>query len=203
MTAPPDTFTPPRSNPFATRFTRPGRVVPLDADGRPLDLDALLDRLLGLGGRAAIEGPHGSGKTSLLTALAAHLERRGGTARLTRVGGIAEATGLLRCLGRTPVETVVCVDGWERLAPPVALAARWLAARRGHGLIVTAHRATGLPLLHRCRPTAAVLARVVAELPDHGGTIGDDDLADAFASHSGNLREALYDLYDRFARRTG
>jgi hypothetical protein len=202
MSAPPATFTPPRSNPFATRFTRPGRVVPLDADGRPLDLDTLLDRLQALAGRAAIEGPHGSGKTSLLAALAAHLERRGGAALLIRAGGSAEAGGLLRCLARTPAGTVVCVDGWERLAWPVAAAARWLAARRGCGLVVTAHRATGLPLLHRCRPTAAVLARIVAQLPDHGGTIGDDDLADAFARHAGDLREALYDLYDRFARRT-
>jgi hypothetical protein len=28
-------------------------------------------------------------------------------------------------------------------------------------------------------------------------------VADAFARHAGDLREALYDLYDRFERRAG
>jgi hypothetical protein len=203
MTAPPATFTPPRTNPFATRFTRPGRVVPLDADGRPLDLDALLARLRALGGRAAIEGPHGSGKTSLLTALAAHLDARGGATRLIRVRGGAEAGGLLRAIARAAAGAFVGVDGWERLPWPVATAARWLAAQRSCGLVVTAHRATGLPVLHRCHTSSLVLARIVAQLPDHRGAIDDGDVADAFARHAGDLREALYDLYDRFERRAG
>jgi hypothetical protein len=38
-------------------------------------------------------------------------------------------------------------------------------------------------------------------LPDHGGLITGDDIDDACRRHAGNLREALYDLYDRFERR--
>jgi hypothetical protein len=182
-------FTAPRSNPFSTRFTRPGQVTPLDADGRPLDLDALLHRLLGLGGRAAIEGPHGSGKTSLLTALAARIVTRGGCSRVVRVRGSDAAT--------------VFVDGWERVARPVAALANWRAARLGRSLVVTAHRATGLPLLHRCRTSTVVLSGIVRQLPDHEGRVSVADLADAFARHSGNLREALYDLYDRYEQRGG
>lgn len=197
-------FTPPRSNPFSTRFTRPGRLAPLDADGRPLDLDALLERLVALGGRAAIEGPHGSGKTSLLTALAARIDATGGETRFVRVRGAADAGSVLRDLGGPTTVTTVCVDGWERLARPVAALVRWGAACLGRSLIVTAHRPTGLPLLHRCRPSAMVFARIVhQQLPDHGGRITDEDLSAAFTRHSGNLREALYDLYDRYEHRTG
>ena len=203
MSASSVSFAPPPSNPFATRFTRPGRLAPLDEDGRPLDLDALLDRVTLLDGRGAIEGPHGSGKTNLLTALAARIDERGGDARLVRVRGTTDAIGVMRGLREPRQETVLCIDGWERLPWPAALATRWWAAGRGCGLIVTAHRPTGLPLLHRSRPSAVVLARIVEQLPGHGGRIRPADIADAFARHAGDLREALYDLYDRFERRAG
>ena len=203
MNRPHAAFTAPRSNPFSTRFTRPGQVTPLDADGRPLDLDALLHRLLGLGGRAAIEGPHGSGKTSLLTALAARIVTRGGCSRVVRVRGSADATVVLRALGGPDDAATVFVDGWERVARPVAALANWRAARLGRSLVVTAHRATGLPLLHRCRTSTVVLSGIVRQLPDHEGRVSVADLADAFARHSGNLRVALYDLYDRYEQRGG
>jgi len=54
-----------RTNPFATRHTRPGGVPPLDDDGRPRDLEGLLARL-GSMPAAAIVGPHGTGKSTLL-----------------------------------------------------------------------------------------------------------------------------------------
>lgn len=192
-------FVPPPSNPFATRFTRPGRLTPLGEDGQPLDLDALLLRLAGLGGRGAIEGPHGSGKTTLLTALAARIADQGGDVRLVRVRTASDAIGLVR----GPRTGMLCIDGWERIPWPVARAVRWWTSRRGSGLIVTAHRPTGLPLLHRSRPTVVVLTRIVERLPDHGGRIGTADIAAAFSRHVGDLREALYDLYDRFERRIG
>lgn len=195
-------FTPPRSNPFSTRYTRPGRLTPLDAAGLPLDLDGLVDRLVAVGGRAAIEGPHGSGKTTLLTALAARIEAAGGRARFVRVRGSADVGSIVQAIGG-PTTTTVCVDGWERLPWPVATLVRWRSACLGGSLIVTAHRATGLPLLHRCRTSEVVLAEIVRQLPDHGGRVTEQDLAAAFARHAGNLREALYDLYDRYERRSG
>ena len=38
-------------------------------------------------------------------------------------------------------------------------------------------------------------------LPSHGGTIAPGDVDTAFHRHGGNLRDALFDLYDCFERR--
>ena len=53
----------------------------------------------------------------------------------------------------------------------------------------------------QCRSNQQILNAVVGCLPSHGGIIQEDDCEDAFRKSSGNLREALLDLYDRFERR--
>jgi hypothetical protein len=66
---------------------------------------------------------------------------------------------------------------------------------------VTSHRPTGLPLLRECETTSDLLRAIVARLPDRGGPVDEADIAAAFRRHGGNLRESLYDLYDRVERR--
>ena len=56
--------------------------------------------------------------------------------------------------------------------------------------------------LVRCVTTPALLGRLVDDLPGHGGLIATEDVEQAFRRHGGDIREALYDLYDRFERRT-
>jgi hypothetical protein len=188
-------------NPFATRFTQPGRLAPHGIDGLPLDLVRMLDQLAAVGGSGAIEGPHGSGKTTLLVALADRLmgeSRLGGLVRLRSPG---DAVSALRRILRAAPGTTICIDSWERMGTAAATLARWFAWRRGCGLLVTSHRRTGLPSLIHCRTSAGLLERLVSTLPDHGGLIAGDDIAAAHAAHGGNLREALLDLYDRFERR--
>ena len=187
-------------NPFATRHTRPGRLVPRDAAGVPLDLEAVAARALTLG-VAAIEGPHGSGKTNLLAALAKHLGADGRPVEAIRVRSARDGLRALGCIRRSGPGATVCVDGWEALGRTWAALVRWSASRRGVGLIVTCHRALGLPTLVRCTTSPALLARLVADLPAHEGLIGGSDIAAAFAARRGDVREALYDLYDRFERR--
>lgn len=187
-------------NPFATRHTRPGCLVPRDPAGEPLDVVALAARARRLR-TAAIEGPHGAGKTNLLHALARHLagaDLLGGTVRVrSRRDGLA----VVRAALRARPGTTVCVDGWEALGRAGAVVVRRLAACRRVGLVVTCHRSAGLPALVRCTTTPALLARLVADLPGHGGLIDASDVREAFAARCGNVREALYDLYDRFERR--
>ena len=185
-------------NPFATRHTRPGRLVPRDAQGEPLDLAALLARAPFA---AALEGPHGAGKTNLLTALAARLDAEGRLAAVLRPRSPGDGAAVLRAVMRARPGTMLCIDSWECLGAPLAALIRWSARLRHVGLIVTSHRATGLPVVVRCVTTPALLARIVAELPGHGGLVDAADVADAFRAHGGDIREALYDLYDRFERR--
>lgn len=187
-------------NPFATRHTRPGSLVPRDSAGAPLDLETLAARACALG-VAAIEGPHGSGKTNLLSALGRHLAADGRFVEATRVRAARDGFRVLERVRRARPGATLCVDGWEALGRAWAALIRWSAIRRRVGLIVTCHRALGIPTLVRCTTTPTLLARLVADLPDHGGLIGDSDIAAAFAARRGDVREALYDLYDRFERR--
>jgi hypothetical protein len=182
-------------NPFATRYTRPGSLPPLDQRGCPLDLAALIARLDGLEA-AALEAPHGHGKSTLLLALAAALAAVGRPVRIVRVRGWRDAWAACTAIVAAPRRTAVFVDGWEQLgvvAAPLRMAAQGL--RRT--LLVTSHRPTGLPVLWRCETTPDLLRAIIARLPDHGSLVDDTDIAEAFDRHGGNLRESLFDLYDR------
>jgi hypothetical protein len=185
------------ANPFATRHTRPGAVPPLDGRGEPLDVAALADRCLTLPA-AALEGPHGHGKTTTLVALVDHLATRGVPVDLVRLRTAGDGRRTLAAVLRGEPGAVVCIDGWERIsrlaAVVIRLAARWRRVR----LVVTTHRPAGMPVVLRCSTSAGLLAAIVARLPDHGGRIADADVVAAFARHGGDLRESLYDLYDRF-----
>ncbi|MEX0668950.1 MAG: hypothetical protein WD060_00625 [Pirellulales bacterium] len=189
------------SNPFSTRFTRPGSIAPLDPSGQPLDLDALVDRLPAPGGCSAITGPHGHGKTSLLVAILANAGARGRPTTLVRVASPSDAWEVLAMLAGTAPKTIVGIDGWDRIRFALMPVLRLVAAYRGASLLVTTHRPGRLPVVARCETSRGLLSAIVDRLPDHGGVIDAVDIDDAFSRHRGNVREALYDLYDRFERR--
>lgn len=200
VTAPPTARRLP-SNPFSTRFTRPGSIAPLDASGQPVDLAALVDRLPRPGGCSAITAPHGHGKTSLLIALLDYASAAGRPTALARVGSPYDAWRVLAVVARTAPHTVVGIDGWDGLWCAVMPVVRLVAACRGASLLVTTHRPGRLPILARCETSQGLLSAIVDRLPHHGGFIDAADIDDAFDRHGGNVRESLYDLYDRFERR--
>ncbi|MCE2727805.1 MAG: hypothetical protein LW698_13680 [Planctomycetaceae bacterium] len=187
-------------NPFATRYTRPGAIPPLDRHGTPLDVATLASRLDAVTA-AAIEGPHGHGKSTLLFALAATLHAMGKPVRIVRLRDWHDACTASIAIATAPHGTAVFVDGWERLgllAGPMRLVARVLRRR----LLVTSHRPTGLPVLWKCATTPALLRAIVARVPDHGGAVNEMDIDAAFQRHSGNVRDAVSDLYDTIERRS-
>jgi hypothetical protein len=188
----------PPGNPFATRFTRPGAIPPLDRQGRPLDLAALATRLRSLHA-AAIVGPHGHGKTTLLVALADRLADDGLPVVVLRARTWRDGFAVMRAIATAPAGALVCIDGWETLGPCRGLL-RHAARRLGRGLLVTTHGSAGLPVLWECATSATLLHAIVARLPDHGGRADAEAVATAFARHGGNLRDALSDLYDRHER---
>jgi Mrp family chromosome partitioning ATPase len=195
-------------NPFATRFTQPGRIMPMDADGQPVDLAALLARLDSLGGRAVIAGPHGSGKSTLLARLQAQAAARGQPTLFLRLGqgppGRDAAAAVKALLNAAP-GSMVLLDSWERLGQLARWATRMAARCRGCHLVVTAHRHAGLPVLIHHEPTIATLLSIVWQLPEAthwlGSVIHDADIREAFTRHAPNLREALFHLYDLFEER--
>lgn len=188
------------TNPFATRFTRPGELEPLDEQGEPVDAARLVARL-GPGRVVAIEGPHGHGKSTLLAAIMASARADGQATAAVRVRSPFDAWRPIVTALTTPRGCLVGYDGWERAAPGTAEIVRLVAAARGLRVVVTTHRPGRLRVVARCGTSPRLLAALVTRLPDHGGLIAAADIDDAFHRHGGNLREALYDLYDRFERR--
>jgi hypothetical protein len=190
---------PASANPFATRYTKPGVIPPLDASGRPLDVPFLADRVQG--GCSVIEGPHGRGKTTLVRALLAAATAAGRATSFVQVRSRASAWQAITAVAAARPGQLVAVDGWEQLPWGGGLVIAALACWRRAAVIATAHRPVGLPVLARCDSSPALVAAVVARLPDHGGIISHADVEEAFRRRHGNVRDALADLYDRFEER--
>ena len=191
------------NNPFASRRVRPGAIPFQFPDG--LDAVEFVARLARLGWRGAIIGPHGTGKSTLLAALAPELERAGRNVR-----SIALHDGQRRLpqefLAVLPPngDGLIIVDGYEQLS----FWSRWRLDRRcraiGAGLLVTAHGPTSLPLLFRTAADEELAERIVGHLlaatDDRAPAIRRDDVRRAWSKHRGNLRETLFDLYDAYER---
>lgn len=172
----------------------------LDAGG----WHALLDRLAALDHRAALVGPCGSGKTTLLEELRERFETRGVPTAHLRLGVERPATlradferFLAAAPGRMPF-----LDGaeqlnwwqWRRLVQ---------ATRGAAGLVITAHRAGRLPTLRACGTTPELLQDVVGELLGTGEFapwMNAENIAERWGRHAGNVRNALRELYDEWAR---
>lgn len=199
MEEPPTGLLPsPRINPFATRFVASARLLPHDVDGNPLDLDALLERLVCVGGSAAIVGGHGTGKSTLLEHLAERAAASGRGVDRLRVRGLADVPATWHALHRALPGTLLCIDSWESLGWVARLATRGLAKLRRVDLLVTAHDQSGLPTLLTMCVSESLLLRLVATLPGYvewyGGLVTPADVTAAVAS--GDIRRAFDALYD-------
>ena len=183
-----------RDNPFTVQ-----RIHALAYRLEGTSWEALLERLEVLRFRAALVGPHGHGKSTLLKEIAARLEARG--LRLRKVL-LHEGDRWLSPKQRQTLlrdvapQDLLLLDGAEQLCRPAWLHLKW-ESRRAAGLLVTSHRPGLLPTLHECRTDPELLAGLVRELL--GPQSEEIQLADLFARHRGNVREALAELYDLHA----
>jgi hypothetical protein len=184
------------SNPFSTRFVHPGAIPYEFPDGE--SVPGLLARLDEFHWRGQIVGPHGSGKSTLLAELIAAIERQG-----RRVWTISLRDGQRRLpadwlrQAEDADARLIVVDGYEQLG----LVSRWRlkfrCRQRGWGLLVTAHQDVGLPTLFRTTATVEMAQALVEHLlPAGNDRPNHQQVADAFASAGGNLRETLFKLYD-------
>jgi hypothetical protein len=193
----------PASNPFATRWVRPGAIPYLFPPGE--GAAELVDRLRDRGWRGQVVGPHGSGKSTLLAALMPELRRAGKDPVLIALhdGQRRLAPTDRRALPPAAHPAILILDGYEQLGRWARFLLRSRCRRYGHGLLVTAHAPVGLPDLFRTTVTAESAQAVVDHLtpPGPGCTVTQADVRERLDARSGNLREALFDLYDLHERR--
>ncbi|WP_339746465.1 hypothetical protein [uncultured Rubinisphaera sp.] len=189
-------FQPARYNPFATEHLL--RIPYLFQNS---SLDELIERFEQMGSRGALVGPEGHGKTTLQEAIAAEYERRGVKTHWIRVSrdcphlpkGIFEQLAEL-----TAPEDLILFDGVEQIS---RLA--WWRFRRtlkpGQACLITTHTPGWFPTLHDCVTDCLLLREIIARLPVSDIQIDSAEIDEIWLKHHGDLRQSLFDLYDRFA----
>jgi hypothetical protein len=193
-------------NPFVSRRVQPGAIPYWFAGGECLT--QLVERLRVARWRGQIIGLHGTGKSTLLETLVPELRRAGWeAARITLHDGQrflpSAAIGHLRQVERGNQPCIVIVDGYEQLCRPSRWWLAWRCWRRAHGLLVTAHEDVGFPDIHCTHLTMETARHVLAHLTkERASPVTEHDLAFRLAARNGNLREALFDLYDLHEQRT-
>lgn len=200
-------------NPFSARHHLPGALpwLPVAGAADPSRLHGdLLARRAG-----EIIGPEGTGKSTLLRVLEGLARARGHEVlRISLRYGqrLPPAAALRFCLRRPATGAgadagprLLLVDSAEQLAAPARLLLRGLCAATGTTLLFTGHTPLGLPLLWRTHATGALARGVVEALlsasPSAPRLVAPDEAEPALLQTGGNLREALFLLYDLHEQR--
>ena len=199
------------SNPFATRFTRPGSFE--FRWGDPRDRQNLVD-LLEQSRVGFIVGPHGSGKSTLLCSLMSllasrfsevaslqlHASERGGifgTWRHRREA-FGRACQMLRTL---PGRGVLLLDGAEQLSDRGLRRVLSLASQNDQFVLATSHAAPmGLPVLYRTQLSPRAIRDLTRELLSDQDEelicLVESELDRRDLSKQTSLRDLWFDLYD-------
>ena len=174
------------SNPF-----RSERVTALPFQFPNGDWAEVLARLEQLGGRGAVVGPCGSGKTTFLEEFAARLQNRGADVCFVRLNsGFRDLKP--QNWGKNDA---LIVDGAEQLSFWQWQKLKWRARHAGI-FVISTHRAGRLPLWMKTSTSPALLGSLVGEL---GENLSRAELERLHCAHGGNLRWAMLELYDRAA----
>ena len=194
-------------NPFSTRFVQPGAIPWLATD---TSIDSLLFRLYDVGNRAIICGPHGSGKSTILSHLASVAQREGLKVHCLRIRSWIDAIRVMRVFATiNPKQSLVSVDSWERLG-----FFGWFLCQfadfRGLRVVVTVHKRpwwNNWPVLLHMKADDKTFRLLVDELmTKYAGSktieFSGAMLRDVFQRHSGNLREGFFELYDHYERQS-
>lgn len=185
-------------NPFCTRRIRPGAIPFLFSAGQ--DAEMLVDRLQQNAWRGEIVGAHGTGKSALLATLIPLIEQAGQHVTLIELHDGQRRLPLdIERDVHTRLPMLVVVDGYEQLSRWRRFLLKRLCRRRGWGLMVTAHVSVGLPEVYRTATTPDLAEKIVAQLmAGHTSSFTRAELAECLARHDGDLRETLFELYDRY-----
>jgi hypothetical protein len=191
-----------RTNPFCAARLRPGTIDFVFEQGK--SLQQLVDVLEANAWQGEITGKHGTGKSTLLAALIPAIEDRGRSIKsITLTAGQRHLPrGFLASLRRPVGLGVAAVDGVEQLHPWNRLLLKRFCRTHEVGLVVASHRRADLPSLYETAVDEARAWSVVQRLQNgFPPRIEIEDLLQRLARHEGNLREALFDLYDLYEER--
>jgi hypothetical protein len=154
--------------------------------------------------RAAIVGPHGSGKTQLLEEFRTRLGEQGHSIKMLRLNvdqPQENQASYRQFLHNLQVTDTVLFDGAEQLGRY----AWWRFQRRTkdcRGLLITTHRPGRLPVLIQCSASPELLEELLRELLTADADRWLPTARQLFRQHRGNLREVMRELYDQLATMT-
>ncbi len=191
------------SNPFCAARLRPGTIDFVFEAGK--SLEQLVDSLEAKAWQGQIIGRHGTGKSTLLAALMPAIEGRGRLVKsVTLVAGQRHLPReFITSLRLSAGLGVAAVDGFEQLHFWNRLLLKRFCRTHGIGLVVASHRSAKLPSLYETAIDETRAWKVVERLQNgFPPRIESGDLTVRLARHQGNLREALFDLYDLYEERS-
>lgn len=189
------------SNPFATRFFRPGAIHYRRDDGGTIEelAEMFLQRFHR---RAAIIGPHGTGKSTLVQSLIPILQQQTSVEYFQLRTDERNPIPILSRLNAVRSKAIFAIDGFEQLSWFAKWCVMSRAKHRGHGLLVTSHAPlSSFPTLWETR----VDERLVEELRDafvrsEPAILSRSDFQEAWDGvrlrHPTNVRERWFDMYD-------
>lgn len=187
-------------NPFSTLHHRAGALDYRFDDGG--SCAALLDDLFAGGAEGELLGAEGTGKSTLLAALAREAERRGLRVQQVTVSHDVSTPCLSVDDGH---HDLLCLDEADRLSWFRLRALRRRCRRAGTALLVTTHRPLGLPTLRRTAVSpalaTALAAQVLAASPGLPALVRAEEAAPLLREQGGDLRRVLLALYDRYEAR--
>lgn len=194
------------ANPFAVCWTQPGAIPYVPNE---ISIRELLQQLTQHAYSGQVVGPHGVGKSTLVTALRNALHADGiTTAAMTFARGKDHPP-----LPLLPSRGVLFVDGFEQLHFAGRLKLIYQCRQQRCGLVVTLHREITrispwqswrrLPVLARLAPDFKVAQQLFTLLKENSSTsVTSEDLVSSYHRCRGNLREVWFELYDLHEQRS-
>ncbi|MFN3148993.1 hypothetical protein [Bremerella sp.] len=180
-----------RRNPFSTRFTRPG-TIPFIFPGE-YSLESIVAAFDQPAAQAAIVGPHGSGKSSLLETLSQKWLEVGLVEQRVRLTASRKHNPLR--LGSLDATSLLVIDGFEQLSFWKQQWVRWRCQRKRTRLLVTAHRDCGLPIVLRTQPSWTLALKLSSMLLSCDVTPYETELRSLWEEEPGDIRVYFFRLY--------